>query len=160
MADRTMLGAAALFAATTAFTTAVSMQEQHLPDEPLGFRIPGRVPVHLALGLGSGLAAPWPMPIIAVTAAIRAEPGTRWPQRTCASIGAAVLVGTLIEPASWGLRPRSPSARATVPLHLLSGAALFLAGTRTSDRSWTSCRPRRPGARGCGEHFQRGLAHG
>ena len=48
MADRAMLGAAILFTATTAFTTTVSMRQQHLPDEPLGLRFP----VHLALGLG------------------------------------------------------------------------------------------------------------
>lgn len=132
MADRTILGAATLFAAATAFTTAVSMREQHLPDEPLGFRFPGRVPVHLALGLGSGVAAPWPMPVIAFAAATRAGRGVDWPERTCAVIGAVVLVGTLVEPASWGLRPRSAWARATVPLHFLSGAALFLAGTRRS----------------------------
>jgi hypothetical protein len=132
MADRMMLGAATLFAATTAFTTAVSMRQQHLPDEPLGIRFPGRVPVHLALGLGSGVAAPWPMPIITLVAAMRAEPGVTWPERTCAITGAVVLVGTLVEPASWGLRPRSAWARATVPLHFLAGAALFLAGTQRS----------------------------
>ncbi len=130
MADRNMLAAATLFAATTTFTTAVSMREQHLPDEPLGFRFPGRVPVHLALGLGSGVAAPWPMPVIALVAAMKAGRGVTWPERTCAIIGAVVLVGTLVEPASWGLRPRSARARVTVPLHFLSGAALFLAGTR------------------------------
>lgn len=131
MADRVMLAAATLFAATTAFTTTVSIREPHLPDEPLGLRFPGRVPVHLALGLGSGVAAPWPMPVIAGAAAMRAEPGISWPGRTCAILGAVVLVGTLVEPASWGLRPRSSAARATVALHFLSGAALFLAGTRT-----------------------------
>lgn len=130
MSDRMMLGAATLFAATTAFTTAVSMREPQLPDEPFGVRFPGKVPVHLALGLGSGVAAPWPMPVGAVVAAVRAGPGVGWPERTCAVLGAAVLVGTLAEPASWGLRPRSTWARATVPLNLLSGAALFLAGTR------------------------------
>ncbi len=119
-----------MFAATTAFATAVSMQQQHLPDEPFGFRVPGRVPVHLALGLGSGVAAPWPMPVIAAVAAVRARPGVSWPERTCAVLGAAVLVGTLAEPASLGLRPRSSWARATVPLHFLCGAAVFLAGTR------------------------------
>jgi hypothetical protein len=124
-----MLLAAAAFAATTAFTTTVSMRQPHLPDEPLGLRFPGRVPVHLALGLGSGVAAPWPLPLIAVIAALRSRPGVTWPARTCAVIGVLVIVGTLVEPASWGLRPRSAWARAAVPLHLLSGAALFLSGT-------------------------------
>ena len=130
MSDRNLLGAAAVCAASTAFNTAVSAREPHLPDEPLGVRFPGRVPVHLALGLGSGVAAPWPMPVIAMVAAFRAKPGMTWPARTCAIIGAIQLMGTLAEPASWGLRPRSALARATVPLNLLSGGALFIAGTR------------------------------
>ena len=130
MSDRMMLGAATFFTATTAFTTAVSMRQPQVPDEPFGIRFPGPVPVHLALGLGSGVAAPWPMPVGAMVAAVRAAPDVRWPERACAILGAVVLVGTLAEPASWGLRPRSTAAKATVPLNLLSGVALFLAGTR------------------------------
>ena len=130
MSDRAMLGAATFFAATTAFTTAVSVRQPRLPDEPFGVRFPGPVPVHLALGLGSGVAAPWPMPVGAVVAAIRARPGARWPERTCAILGVVVLVGTIAEPASWGFRPRSAAAKVTLPLNLLSGVALFLAGTR------------------------------
>ena len=133
MGDRMMLGAATFFAASTAFTHAVSMRQPQLPDEPFGIRFPGTVPVHLALGLGSGVAAPWPMPVGAVVAAVRAGDGVSWPERTCAILGAIVLVGTLAEPASWGLRPRSAAAKATVAFNLLSGAALFLAGTR---RRW------------------------
>ena len=76
------------------------------------------------------------MPVTALVAALRAEPGVTWPERTCAVLGAAVMVGTFVEPASWGLRPRSAWARATVPLNFLSGAALFLAGTRrTANRT-------------------------
>ncbi|TQN43368.1 hypothetical protein FHU33_2812 [Blastococcus colisei] len=130
MGDRTMLAAGTFFAAATACTTAVSLRQPQLPDEPFGIRFPGRVPVHLALGLGSGVAAPWPMPVIALAAAMRAGSGASWPERTSAVLGAVVLVGTIAEPASWGLRPRSSAARATVALNLLSGAALFLAGTR------------------------------
>lgn len=148
MARTTMLAAATLFAGTTAFATAVSLQEQHLPDEPLGLRFPGRVPVHLALGLGSGVAAPWPMAVAALVAAARASRDVVWPGRTCAIVGAVLLAGTLAEPASWGLRVRSARARATVPLNLLSGAALFLAGTHDAD---AAARPSRrlhtPGTR-------------
>jgi hypothetical protein len=135
MSDRALLGAAAMLAATTVASTVVSLREPQLPDEPFGLRFPGRVPVHLALGLGSGVAVPWPMPVIATVAALRAQPGLAWPRRTCAVLGATVLVGTLAEPASWGLRPRSRSAEAIVPLLLLSGAALFLAGTRSRPRA-------------------------
>jgi hypothetical protein len=130
MTDSFLLGAAALLTATTAASTAVSLSQPHLPDEPFGIRFPGRVPVHLALGLGSGVAVPWPLPVIATVAALKAEPGLAWPRRTCAALGATVLVGTVAEPASWGLRPRSRAAKAMVPPLLLSGAALFLAGTR------------------------------
>lgn len=135
MTDQSLLSAAALLAATTAATTLVSLREPDLPDEPLGLRFPGRVPVHLAAGLGSGVAVPWPLPVVATVAALRAEPGRAWPRRTCAVIGATVLVGTLLEPASWGLRPRSASAKAMVPPLLASGAALFIAGTR---EDWSS----------------------
>lgn len=130
MTDKALLSAASLLAATTAATTVVSLRQPQLPDEPFGLRFPGRVPVHLAMGLGSGVAVPWPLPVIATVAALRADPGLTWPRRTCAGIGALVLVGTLAEPASWGVRPRSRAAEAMVPLLLLSGAALFVAGTR------------------------------
>lgn len=129
MTDRTLLSAAALLAGTTAASTVVALREPQLPDEPFGLRFPGPVPVHLALGLGSGVAVPWPLPVMATAAALRAKPGLTWPRRTCAIIGATVLVGTLAEPASWGVRKRSPAAAAMVPLLFLSGAALFVAGT-------------------------------
>jgi hypothetical protein len=130
MTDTALLSTAALLAATTTASTVVSLREPQLPDEPFGLRFPGRVPVHVALGLGSGVAVPWPMPVIATVAAQRAKPGLTWPRRTCAIIGATVLVGTLAEPASWGIRPRSRAAEAMVPLLFVSGAALFVAGTR------------------------------
>jgi hypothetical protein len=130
MAERFMVGAAALFTASTVFTTAVAAREPDLPGEPLGLHVAGSVRQHLVLGLGSGIAAPWPMPVAASWAAWRAQPASRWPARTVATLGALVLAGTLVEPASWGRRPRSTLAKATVPLHLLCGAALLLAGTR------------------------------
>jgi hypothetical protein len=129
MTDSSLFSAAGLLAVTTAATTVVSWREPELRDEPFGIRFPGRVRTHLVLGLGSGVAVPWPLPVVALTAALRAEPHRAWPRRTCAAIGATVLVGTLAEPASWGLRQRSRAAEAMVPLLLLSGAALFLAGT-------------------------------
>jgi hypothetical protein len=132
MADRLLVSAASLFAASTVFSTVVAAREPHLPGEPLGVHVPGSVPLHLALGLGSGVAAPWPMPVLATWAAWRGQPGSDWPARTVATLGAMVLAGTLVEPASWGLRPRSTLAKATVPLHLLCGAAMFLAGTAGS----------------------------
>ena len=133
MADRYMLGAASLFGVTTVFATAVSAREPELPAEALGIRIPGPVPVALALGLGSGIAAPWPMPVAAMWAAARARPGAVGPPRALAALGAMVLMGTVLEPATWGLRPRSRLARATVPLHVLSGTAMLAAGMRGAE---------------------------
>lgn len=127
--SRSLLAAASMSVATAAAATSVSLRHPDLPGEPFGLRIPGSVPRHLALGLGSAVAVPWPMPIIALVAAVKDEPGRTLPARTCAVIGAAMLIGTVVEPASWGLRPRSDAARATAVMHLLSGSALFLAGT-------------------------------
>lgn len=134
MPDDALLSSAALLGVATAASTVVSLRHPHLVDEPFGVRFPGRLPVHLALGLGSGVAVPWPLPVVATVAALRDQPGTAWPRRTCAAIGATILVGTVAEPASWGLRaPRSRAAVAMVPLLLLSGSALFVAGTRPRD---------------------------
>lgn len=130
MSDTAMVGAASVFAATVAVSTAVSLRHPECPDEPFGLRFPGRVPVHLAMGLGSGVAAPWPMPIAALLAGLRAEPGANGAAKTCAALGATVLATSVMEPASWGLRTSSSAVRATFWLHLLSGAALFWAGTR------------------------------
>lgn len=125
-----MVGAATLFAATVAASTAVSWRHPECPDEPFGLRFPGRVPVHLAVGLGSGIAAPWPMPVIAMVAAVRAGPDADRAARTCATVGAVVLSTLVIEPTSWRLRTTAPEARATFWMHLVSGAVLFWAGTR------------------------------
>lgn len=130
MSDTAMVGAASIFAATVAVSTAVSLKHPECPDEPFGLRFPGRVPVHLAVGLGSGVAAPWPMPIVAMVAAVRAGPETDRAAKTCATLGAMVLSTAVVEPTSWGLRTSSPAVRATFWMHLLSGAALFWAGTR------------------------------
>jgi hypothetical protein len=129
MSRRALASSALLAAGTTVFTTAVSFRNPDLPDEPFGLRFPGDVRVHLALGLGSGVAAPWPMPLIALVAALKDDGDRVGPARACAAIGATMLLGTVAEPASWGLRPRSTAAKATVVLHLLSGSALFVAGT-------------------------------
>lgn len=130
MSDTAMVGAASLFTATVAVSTAVSLRHPECPNEPFGLRFPGPASAYLAVGLGSGVAAPWPMPVIALVAALRAEPGSDRAAKTCAAVGATVLATSVIEPTSWGLRTSSPVVRATFVLHLLSGAALFLAGTR------------------------------
>jgi hypothetical protein len=141
MTDPLLAAPAALFLAVSAYAAAVSVQEPHLPGEPLGIHVPGQVHTHLLLGLGSGVSAPWPMPVAAAWTAVRARPGSRRAARTVAGIGAALILGTLVEPVTWGRRPASRRAAITVPLHLLTGAAMVSAGSH---------RLRRHGQRGRG----------
>jgi hypothetical protein len=129
MADRVLLVPAALFVVSTAYATAVAATEPDLLGEPFGLRVPGRVRTHLTLGLGSAISAPWPMPVIAMWAAGRGTPASAWAGRTVTIVGIGVLAGTLAEPVTWGRRPASPRARASIPLHLAIGAALVSAGT-------------------------------
>jgi hypothetical protein len=131
MVDRGLVAAAAGFAGATAFGAFVSVRE-NMPGEPLGLHLPGRVPFHLRLGLGSGLSAPWPMPVAAIVAALRSRPGQTWPGRVCAAVGAILLGGTVVEPATWGLRSRAPLVSAAVALNLISGGALMMAGRRAA----------------------------
>jgi hypothetical protein len=114
---------------STVYTTAVAATEPDLPGEPFGRRIPGRVRTHLALGLGSAIAAPWPMPAIAMWAAVRGDPGSTWAARTTTTIGIGTLGGILSEPATWGRRPTPPMHRGNVALGLAIGAAMVSVGT-------------------------------
>ena len=131
MVDRGLVAAAATMVGATAFGAFVSVRE-NIPGEPLGLRLPGSVPVHLRLGLGSGLSAPWPMPVVAVVAALSSRPGQTRPGRACAAIGATVLAGTIVEPVTWGRRSRAPLVGVSVALNLISGGALVRAGRRAA----------------------------
>jgi hypothetical protein len=133
MVDRGLVAAAAGFAGATAFGAFVSARE-NIPGEPLGLHLPGRVPVHLRLGLGSGLSAPWPMPVAAMVAALRSRQGQTRPGRVCAAVGTIVLGGTVVEPATWGRRSRAPLVSAAVALNLISGIVLMTAGRRAAAR--------------------------
>lgn len=132
-----MLAASALFSATTVYGAVVGVRED-LPDEPFGWRPPGEVATLQAIGLGSGAMAPWPMPVAAVIAALQARPGSTLPAQVCLGVGAACLVGTVVEPVTWGRRSTSRAATVTTALHLLSGTALVLAGRRAVIASRTS----------------------
>lgn len=129
MADPLLLGPAALFAAATAYGTAVAATEAGPRGEPLGLQVPGSVRTHLLLGWGAAVAAPWPMPVIAAVAAARGGPRSAPAARTIAGIGTAALLGILVEPATWGRRPASSRAALAVPLHLLGSVAMVWAGT-------------------------------
>ncbi len=124
-----MFAASALFSATTAYGAVVGARED-LPGEPFGWRPPGKVSTHEAIGLGSGTMAPWPMPVGAVLAALTARPGSTLPAQVCLGIGSACLLGTVAEPATWGRRSTSRATTITTALNLLSGTALVLAGRR------------------------------
>jgi hypothetical protein len=131
VSDRLAVAAAGLFAVCSGLGAAVSLRED-IPGEPLLIRVPGSVAVHLAIGWGSALSAPWPMPVAALGAAIWARPGLGWPARTLLGIGVAGLAGILVEPATWGRRSRRAAVAAMVPLNLASVAALIWAGRRMS----------------------------
>ncbi|GAA3159163.1 hypothetical protein GCM10010531_08170 [Blastococcus jejuensis] len=127
--DLPMLAASALFSVTAAYGAVVGVRED-VPGEPLGWRPPGKVSTHEIVGLGSGTMAPWPMPVAAVIAALRSHPGATLPAQVCLGIGSVCLVGTVVEPVTWGRRSASGATTVTTALHLLSGAALVLAGRR------------------------------
>jgi hypothetical protein len=129
MADPLLLGPSAWFAASTVYATAVAARKPDLPGEPFGLRMPGSVRLHLALGLGSAISAPWPMPAIAMWAAVRGEPGSVWAARTTAIVGIGMLAGILSEPGTWGRRPAPPMARVNLTCGLANGAAMVAAGS-------------------------------
>ena len=124
-----MLAASALFSATAAYGAVVGVRED-VPGEPLGWRPPGKVSTHEIVGLGSGTMAPWPMPVAAVIAALRSRPGTTLPAQVCLGIGSVCLIGTVVEPVTWGRRSTSRATTVTTVLHLLSGTALVLTARR------------------------------
>jgi hypothetical protein len=136
MIDRGLVAAATGLAGATVFGAYVSVRE-NIAGEPLGLRLPGRVPVHLRLGFGSGLSAPWPMPVAALAAALQSRPGQPRSGRVSAAIGAGVLGGTMVEPVTWGRRSRAPLVSAAVALNLISGGVLMLAGLRVAKASRT-----------------------
>jgi hypothetical protein len=133
MSVRPLIGAAAAFAATTVFGSVVALKEE-VDGEPLGVRLPISVPMGLATGWGSGLSAPWPMPALALIAALRSDGSSGTPGRICAAIGGGVIFGTLIEPVTWHRRPRSRWASGAILLNVLAGAALATRGFRSGAR--------------------------
>jgi drug/metabolite transporter (DMT)-like permease len=127
--DRALLGASLAFAGAAALGSVVAIRDQ-LPGEPLGVSIPLSVPAGLLAGWGAAVAAPWPMPVAAVTAAATArhrEPSVR-PGAVCAAIGLGCIAGTLIEPVTRRPRSWSPAARLAIGVNLAASAALIAAG--------------------------------
>ena len=128
MPERRLIGAVAMFVASTAWGAAVSVRDD-VVGEPLGWRAPGSVTTHLALGWGSGLSAPWPMVAIAIADAVLPGRGRR-AGRWCTALGVAVIAGTVVEPATWGRRARSPLITSAVIANLSAAALLMWAARR------------------------------
>ncbi len=129
--SRPLVIAAAAFAASTAFGSVVADRE-NVEGAPFGVRLPISVRTGLLVGWGSGLSAPWPMPVAALIAALRGGPTAG---RICAVIGGAVFVGAAIEPVTWSYT--SLLNHIVMISTLGSGAALVREG-------WRASRPRTP----------------
>ena len=131
-----LLFASAAVAAATGFGSVVSFVK-NVPGEPLGIKMKLTVADSLKVGLGTGLAAPWPMPVVALSAAIAGWWRDRvgGPARIGQTVGMMLVLGSLVEPVTWGRRSRSPIIWAAVAANLVAGATLALAGRRASLRS-------------------------
>jgi drug/metabolite transporter (DMT)-like permease len=140
--DAALLGASLAFAGAAVLGSVVAIRDQ-LPGEPLGVGIPLSVTAGLLAGWGAAVAAPWPMPVAAVTAAAmarRREPSAR-PGMVCAAIGLGCIVGTIIEPVTRRPRSWSPATRLAISANLFASAALVGAGTWY----WATTRREHPG---------------
>ena len=134
-----LLGASLAFAGATVLGSVVAIRDQ-LPGEPLGVSIPLSVTAGLLAGWGAAVAAPWPMPVAAVTAAAmarRRRPSVR-PGAVCAAIGLGGIVGTCIEPVTRRPRSWSVATRLAIGANLSASAALVAAG------AWHGATARRP----------------
>ncbi|HEU4511849.1 MAG TPA: hypothetical protein VFR87_01960 [Nocardioidaceae bacterium] len=129
MTDRRLLGVASVYTLVTAYGAVVSLRRD-VPGEAFGIPWPDRVPMTLAVGMGSGTSAPWPMPLATLVAAIRADGDADWPGKVCIAVGWSTVVGTLGEPATWGKHGGSWDIRSTAALNVLCGLALVTAGRR------------------------------
>ena len=133
--DSALLAASAAFAGACGLGSAVALR-QSLPGEPLGIMLPITVPRGLLIGWGAGVAAPWPMPFVALVAAATAGRvrNRNVPGVLCAGLGIACILGTLVEPVT--RRPRSWTAgiSAAIGMNLATSAALTAAGVRYARR--------------------------
>ena len=86
----------------------------------------------LAVGWGAGVAAPWPMPVVALIAATRAQRAgaSAGAGLLCAGIGLGCVAGTLVEPVTRRPGAWSPGTRLAITANLASSAALVVAGWR------------------------------
>jgi F0F1-type ATP synthase membrane subunit c/vacuolar-type H+-ATPase subunit K len=127
--DGALLGASLAFAGATVLGSVVAIRDQ-LPGEPLGVGIPLSVTAGLLAGWGAAVAAPWPMPVAAVTVAAMAKQRklSGGPGAVCAAIGLGCIVGTCIEPVTRQPRSWSVATRLAIGANLSASAALVGAG--------------------------------
>jgi hypothetical protein len=136
MSEMSVRWAAIGFACATAYNSAVAIRED-LPGEPLGVRVPISVSTGILTGWGSCVAAPWPMPVLALLAVRRlshAGAGNK-PAYVCAALGAAGLVGILIEPNTYRAGNWTRRTRRAVHLHVGTCAVLVGTGLRHARRA-------------------------
>jgi hypothetical protein len=127
--DRALRAAALGFACATGYNSVVAIREK-LPGEPFGIRIPLSVPTGILVGWGSAVAAPWPMPVVALLATGRKAGRGRWTERALVSagLGVAGIVGLLIEPNTYRPKSWTPATRRAVILHAATCVTLAAAG--------------------------------
>jgi hypothetical protein len=131
MTDRPLLVAVGVFAASSAFGAAVSVKER-VRGEPFGIGLSGTVGMQVAAGWGSGLSAPWPLQALALGVAVYARPGVPWARNVSVGLGTVMLLGTLIEPVTWGRRSRSRLTATAVSLNLLTAVTLLWTGRKSA----------------------------
>jgi hypothetical protein len=135
--DGALRAAAIGFACATGYNSVVAIREK-LPGEPLGMRIPLSVSTGILVGWGSAVAAPWPMPVVALVAAARAgRGGVAGPALVCLGLGVAGIVGILIEPNTYNAKSWTPATRRAVVAHVASSMTLAGAGIWHLRRSRT-----------------------
>ena len=129
--DEVLRAAALAFACATGYNSVVAIRD-HVPGEPLGIRISLSVSTGILVGWGSAVAAPWPMPALALLTASR-QPGRDTQNRSaliCAGIGVAGIVGILIEPNTYRARSWTSATRRAVVAHVATSLILAAAGIR------------------------------
>jgi hypothetical protein len=129
--DPALLASALAFAAAAGLGSAAAIRDQ-LPGRPLGVSVPLSVPAGLLAGWGAGTAAPWPMPVTAVIAAVRAQraSGQGREDVLCAVLGAGCIIGTAVEPVTWRWRSLSLLTRVAITANLALSAALVAISLR------------------------------
>jgi len=123
--DRALRAAALGFACATGYNSIVAIRE-NMPGEPLGMRIPLSVSTGILVGWGSAVAAPWPMPVVALLAAARQarRDGVAGPALVCAGLGVAGIVGILIEPNTYNAKSWTPATRRAIVAHVATSVTL------------------------------------